>query len=221
MTIDLVTWARTEAARLGEEGRRRVPNDTGALGVTASDRRPETASAMEFLSRNARGSRFVEFAEHALAEEYYDSAAILAVARQLENWAEFVEQGLAASLPYEAQSRIDAATDLMEQVQALLDDSAVIPAAPVMLAGAALEEFLRSLLATTTEAITGSPSLTKYASALRRANLLNANDEKDVIAMAGTRNDAAHGNFDLIDAARARLMADQVNLFIRQKSPVP
>ena len=33
---------------------------------------------------------------------------------------------------------MEAAADLMEQVQLLLDDSAVVPTAPVILAGAAL-----------------------------------------------------------------------------------
>jgi hypothetical protein len=101
----------------------------------------------------------------------------------------------------------------------LLNNPAVVPAAPVMLAGAALEEFLRALLARTSESVTGDPSLAKYAAALRRAGVLTANDEKDVLAMAGTRNDAAHGHFDRISPERARLMADHVNLFIRQKTP--
>jgi hypothetical protein len=45
---------------------------------------------------------------------------------------------------------------------------------------------------------------------------LTPNDVKDVTFIAGTRNDAAHGQFDRISEDRARLMADHVNMFIRQ-----
>ena len=62
-----------------------------------------------------------------------DMAAILS------DWADYVESGLALEQPFEIRARLEAATDLMEQVQRLLDDRAVHHAAPVMLAGAALE----------------------------------------------------------------------------------
>lgn len=57
--------------------------------------------------------------------------------------------------------------------------------------------------------------LRRYA--LRKAGHLTANDEKDVTSIAGLRNDAAHGKFDVVTRDRAALMADQVNLFMRQR----
>jgi hypothetical protein len=66
-----------------------------------------------------------------------------------------------AEAPLEARSRVEAATDLMEQVQILLDDRKVHPAGPVMLAGAALEEFLRSMIVTSTLQPKGKPGITE------------------------------------------------------------
>lgn len=212
-------WARAEVSRLQALLPNVVAADARSGYGTSRLRHAHTSQALEFLRRVAPGSAFLDHAESELAGAPEDNLAVAAVAANLANWIEFAEAGMATALPYATQARLDAATDLMEQVQALLNDPKVVPAAPVMLAGAALEEFLRSLLATTTETVSGSATLAKYAAALRRGDVLTANDEKDVIAMAGTRNDAAHGNFEMISPERARLMADQVNLFIRQRTP--
>jgi hypothetical protein len=107
----------------------------------------------------------------------------------------------------------------MEQVQILLDDRKVHPAGPVMLAGAALEEFLRSMIVTSTLQPKGKPGISSYAATLREANLLTAQDVKDITAWGGMRNDAAHGNFGAITIDRARIMVDGINLFMRQKGP--
>ncbi len=214
-----VEWAKAELQRLRETAEEAATLEAREQYPPRLDRRVQSSQAIEFLRRMAPGSTFVEHAQHAIHDQYHGSSAIEGVASALESWVKFVVSGLATQLPYDTQSRIDAATDLMEQVQTLLDDATVIPAAPVMLAGAALEEFLRSLMPTTASTLVGTPSIAKYAEALRRAGVLTANDVKDVLAIAGTRNDAAHGHFDRISAERARLMADQVNLFMRQNSP--
>jgi hypothetical protein len=76
----------------------------------------------------------------------------------------------------------------MEQVQVLLDDPKVHVAAPVVLAGAALEEFLRSMLATTPAAVVvGRPGIQAYAEALRKVEVLAAQDVKDITAWAAQR----------------------------------
>lgn len=132
---------------------------------------------------------------------------------------EMTEEGL-ISLPVEAEARVYAANDLMEQVETLLQDRRVHPAAPVMLAGAALEEFLRSLVVTHDAKPKGKPGISSYATALRTAEVLEAQDIKDVTAWAGMRNAAAHGQFDQIEIPNARLMAQGINLFMRQHAVV-
>ena len=68
-----------------------------------------------------------------------------AIAFKLEEWATYQESGMAGLRPFEVRFRIEAASDIMEQAQDLLKGSSVHVAAPVVLAGACLEEFLRSM----------------------------------------------------------------------------
>ncbi|WP_143737251.1 hypothetical protein [Microbispora sp. GKU 823] len=179
------------------------------------------AAALEFLRRHAAGTKFLTAAEDVFRAEYPEPAhiALTGLSQALEGWAQFVEDGMAETLPFPVTARMEAATDLMEQVQQLLDDQRMHPAAPVMLAGAALEEFLRSMVAATGAAVTGKPSINAYASALRSIDAISAQDMKDITSWAGSRNDAAHGHFDQLSRERAQIMADGINLFIRQHTP--
>jgi hypothetical protein len=112
--------------------------------------------------------------------------------------------------------RFEAATDLMEQVQLLLEDSSVVAAAPAMLAGAALEEALRGLMVGCDEPIVGAPSISKYSISLRKCGRISRQDEKNITAWGGLRNAAAHGQFDAVSPHEARLMVAGVNLFLQQ-----
>ena len=190
---DLVAWARAEAARL------------------RTDEARSTSAGVEFLRVHA-GSASAFYAEAAESRGLKRGR----VPAALDAWAEFFAAGLAET-PLALSLRLEAATDLMEQVRRLLDDSSVHPAAPVMLAGAALEEFLRGLLAKTSETLKGR-GIDAYAAALRRADVLDAQDAKDVTALAGLRNAAAHGEFDKVTIDQARLMEMQVNLFMQKKA---
>lgn len=218
MSGDPLGWAAGEAIRLKGVASSREIEDEVAYSSAV---RHHAAAAMEFLRIHAGGTDFYNGIEtNFTGTQIGPKAALLAVADLLERWIAYQQSGLAALVPFAAQARIEAATDLMEQVQFLLDDTQVIPAAPIMLAGAALEEFLRSMVAANPQAtVAGKPGLNSYALALAASGLLTKQDVKDVTAMAGHRNDAAHGHFDLLSPERARLMADMVNLFIRQHTP--
>jgi len=144
--------------------------------------------------------------------------ALRRVADVLEAWVQFVQDGLEAVPSFRVRARMEAATDLMEQVQQLLDDSNTHPAAAVVLAGAALEEFLRSRVDAVAALLTGRPGISAYANALRKSEYLSAQDVKDVTAWAGQRNEAAHGQFERLSRARAQIMVDGINLFMRQKT---
>jgi hypothetical protein len=82
------------------------------------------------------------------------------LAQVVNDWADFVDAEWTMRVPCSARACADAATDLLEQVQALLEDPKVHPAAPVVLAGAALEELLRSLVATHAAEVKGRQGLT-------------------------------------------------------------
>jgi hypothetical protein len=113
--------------------------------------------------------------------------------------------------------RVDAATDLTEQVQLLLDEPEVHPAAPVVLAGAALEEFLRSRVVATGTTISGTPGIDTYASALQAAGDLSSTELNAITAWAGQRNEAAHGRFENLSKQRAQIMVDGINLFMQKR----
>jgi len=221
----LTKWATTEAERLSEAARA-VPSPLGEhrdlSGIWAYKVFHHVSAALEFLRVHAgESSGFYRTAHYAFDPESHKlnaREAILAVAVSLEQWAAYVQSDVGGILPYEARARQDAANDLMEQVQSLLDDTSVHPAAPIMLAGAALEEFLRALISVNGCTIVGKLGIGSYAGGLRSADLISAQDAKDITAWAGQRNDAAHGNFGGLTRPRAQVMADGINLFIRQYS---
>lgn len=178
---------------------------------------PIVTPALETLRRHAPGTVFYDSAVSLLKGRADPEATLVDVADVLQSWQEYRRSGLAATPGVAVQARVAAATDLMEQVQRLLDDRAVHPAAPIVLAGAALEEALRSLVIGGHLEVNGKPGLQSYAEALKRDEQLTAQDVKDVTGWAGLRNDAAHGQFDAISAERAQIMVDGINLFMRQK----
>ena len=138
-----------------------------------------------------------------------------AVGDMLREWISMVRAGQANPRLVEPFSAGAASsTDLLEQVQRLNSDDAVAPAAPIVLAGAALEIALRSALDELGLTFTGRPSISSYAEALRGAGVLNRQDIKEVTQMAGLRNHATHGEHELLSRERAGLMEQQVNLFL-------
>jgi hypothetical protein len=211
-TPDLLEWARNEAKLLRQ--------DAPGVQYHAVFGRPRAAAALDFLRRHASGTNFLCAAEGTFDKgvAMQGSDALMRMAEILESWAKFVEDGMAAVQPFSVQARIEAATDLMEQVQQLISDSKVHPAAPIVLAGAALEEFLRSRVTASNVQVKGKPGINSYAQALQAGGSLSAQDVKDITAWAGQRNEAAHGEFAKLSPERAQIMIDGINLFMRQKA---
>jgi hypothetical protein len=143
---------------------------------------------------------------------------VIAAVDVLEQWLALEKAGFMTRAPYAVRVRQEAATDLMEQVHTLLDDGKVHPAAPVMLAGAALEEVLRALALAGPVQPKGKPGMESYANALRTAEIISQQQRKDITSVSGLRNKAAHGDFDGIQLTNAQLMAQQVNLLLSQLS---
>ncbi len=88
-----------------------------------------------------------------------------------------------------------------------------------MLVGASLEEFLRNWVEASDLSIgNAKPSIDVYCKTLRAVDLISKQDAKDITSWAGTRNHAAHGDWDHVsDRTRIRLMLEGVNLFMRKK----
>ena len=188
--------------------------------------RAQAIAALDFLERYAgTGSRWAVDAHdvfNSRADNRSMESGAQAIGDVLRQWVAMVRSGQTRPRLIESFSiRAASSTDLLEQVRALNADKKVTPAAPIMLAGAALEIALRVAveeLGLTVE--TTRASIDAYAQALRQADVLTRQDMKDITQMAGLRNDAAHGNHDDLDRTRAGLMEQQVNVFLTRLDDV-
>ncbi len=151
-----------------------------------------------------------------------DYGLIGRLASILHSFRDYVAQGLLAEVSPERQAQLDVVSDILAQAQTMLDQSDVHPAAPAMVIGASLEEFLRTWCeAEMLEAGGRKPCIDTYAKMLRSAELISKQDIKDIVSWAGTRNDAAHGKWEAVDdRARIRNVLEGVHLFMR-KAKVP
>ena len=180
--------------------------------------RARATSALIFLGQfTGAASRWSESAHEAFDNEGEDQSmesGARAVGDVITEWIRMVRSGQATPKLESFSARAASSTDLLEQVRALNEDHRVAPAAPIVLAGAALEIALRSTIEELGLTVEGRRNINTYAQALRQADVLNKQDIKDVTQMAGVRNDAAHGNHDLLSRERASLMEQHVNLFL-------
>jgi hypothetical protein len=174
------------------------------------------AQACEFLRKFAgENSAFVQIAVNAMGDGIPEGPE--KVARALESFAAYTDAGLLNEISPERKAQLDVVSDLLEQAQSLIDAGGVHPAAPAMLIGATLEEFLRTWIEFRNLPLGNRKrGLDTYAQVLREANLINKQDAKDITAWAGLRNHAAHGEWEQIGAkANVSLMLQGVNLFMR------
>jgi hypothetical protein len=142
------------------------------------------------------------------------------VREALDGFIRYVENGLLESVSIQRQARIDVVSDILEQAQILLDTKDVHPAAPAVLTGAVLEEFLRNWAEEAGLKLGNrKPSIDAYTGCLREADLITKQDAKDITSWGGIRNHAAHGEWDEVgDKHRVRLMLEGINLFMRRYS---
>lgn len=130
----------------------------------------------------------------------------------------YVENGLLEGLSIQRKAQIDVVSDFLSQAETLLSTKGVHPAAPTVLIGASLEEFLRNWVEDADLSLSGKkPGLEAYANILREADLITKQDIKDITSWGGLRNHAAHGEWDEVqNEQRIRLMLEGVNLFMRK-----
>jgi len=174
------------------------------------------AQVVQFLSDFAGPkSSFLQLANTSIANK--DLIADAATAA-LDNFRSYVEAGLHGEISPERKAQLDVVSDLLEQAQSLLGAKAVHPAAPIVLIGATLEEFLRTWVEGKNFPIGQRKlSIDTYAQILLAEGIITKQDMKDITAWAGLRNHAAHGEWEEVaDKQRASLMLDGVNLFMRK-----
>lgn len=222
----VVEWARAQSDEL-QSDMRFEPSDGMYGGYwTVTDWRKKgllmarAAAGLEFLRQHAgEDSEWLRrgmIAYESNADRSSMESGVHALGEILRLWADHVERGV-TRLPAELGEgvRVLASTDLMDQVRLLNQDRRVHFAAPIVLAGAALETALRGAVDQLSLPLDpGSPGIALYGRALRTAGILGKQDMKDIEQMAGLRNDAAHGEFNGLSSERAGLMEQQVNVFL-------
>lgn len=175
------------------------------------------AQTVEFLKTFAGPkSAFVERVQSLTgSSDGYKANVIVSV---LEAFVSHLESGLLSAVSPERRGQLDVMSDLLRQAAHLLDDHSIHPAAPAMIIGASLEEFLRTWVEAENLPLGArSPTLSNLSHVLREAELIGKQDVKDIESWAGLRNHAAHGHWDQVqDRNRIALMLDGVNLFLRQ-----
>lgn len=151
------------------------------------------------------------------ATDAYKSNYVFSV---LNSFIQYIENDLLRSVSLEREIQIETVSDYLSQAENLLNDKNVHPAAPAVLIGASLEEFLRNWLEEIGFDITTiKNSLDAYSSELRKQEKITKQDLKDIVSWGGTRNDAAHGHWENVnDKNRIKLMLEGVNLFMRKYS---
>jgi len=138
----------------------------------------------------------------------------------LNSYIDHSNSGLASILSVKRKAELDVVSDFLEQAQILMDIKGVHPAAPAILIGATLEEFLRSWVENEGLSIEPrKPSIDTYSTTLRSNDYITKTDVKDIASWAAVRNHAAHGEWEQLGGVeRIRLMLEGVNLFMRKYS---
>jgi hypothetical protein len=106
----------------------------------------------------------------------------------------------------------DLFSDFLEMAEYFLQEGYKDPAA--VMAGGVLEEHLRKLCGKHGVTIPPKPKLDTMNTDLAKAGAYNKNDQKQVTAWAGLRNDAAHGNYGQYGEGEIKLMVAGVRDFI-------
>lgn len=203
-----------DAAALIQQAKRIMSNLQGSGQMTYLGAH---AQACEFL-RVYAGPKSAFLENMRKLEGYAPDYGAQLAARVMESFVQYVEAGLHSEIPPERRAQLDVVSDFLEQASQLLETKEVHPAAPAVLIGATLEEFLRTWVEAQGLSLGNrKPGLDAYAVVLRDAELITKQDVKDITSWGGVRNHAAHGEWDQVsDRQRVRLMLEGVNLFMRR-----
>jgi len=141
----------------------------------------------------------------------------------LDSFLRAVEKELVSNVSFERKLKIEVVNDYLAQAEILLDKAEYHPAISAFLIGASLEEFLRTwIIEQNLYSNISKPSIDTFALELKKQNLIDKQDYKEITSWAGIRNDAAHGNWDLVEERKKiYLMLLGVNLFIKKYTLQP
>lgn len=174
--------------------------------------------AIEFLQNYAgKKSSFYKNINKLNINELYKNSVRESAKGCLEGFISHVENDLTNGISIERKVQLETVSDFLEQATTLLNSSDIHPAAPAMIIGAALEEFLRNWVEELGIEFDGKSGIDNYSKILKKKDLIDKQDFKDITSWAGLRNETTHGHWDVVnDKKRITLMLEGVNLFMRK-----
>ncbi len=205
-----------DSDKLIEQSKRLILATEGSIN-NAGKMKGTIAQVCEFLKRYAgTNSAFLEIAKS--AQNFNNEYGSKLLIGTLNSFIEYIEAGLLNDISPERKAQLDVVSDFLEQAHNLLQTKGIHPAAPAVIIGATLEEFLRTWIEAENLSLGNrKPSLDSYSQILREADFITKQDVKDLIAWGGVRNHAAHGEWEEVsDKKRISLMLEGVNLFMRK-----
>jgi len=167
-------------------------------------------SCQSFLSRV-----FGRESDHYLAfSKEIERGIAFSNAKRAQGVMRAAEDDLSAGALFQVRALIEAEVfdDFLEQAEALHKAGYYQPAAVV--AGAVLEDGLRSLCTTNSITIPSRPKLDTMNSDLAKAGVYSKLVQKKITTLADLRNKAAHGQWDEFDAEDVEEMLAQVRRFM-------
>ncbi len=140
------------------------------------------------------------------------------VIASLSAYINYIKNGLNVGISIERKAQLDIVSDLLDQANALLNNEKMHPAAPIIIIGSSLEEFLRIWVEEASLSLDSQkPSIKAYGNVLKEANLISKQDIRDITSWIALIYHAAVGDWDeFSDKSRVSLMLDGVNLFMRK-----
>lgn len=173
--------------------------------------------AVEFLRvfSGDKSSFYTNILNYRNSKDYFRRDRTITILNAFIN---YIENGLMEEVSIERKAQIDVVSDFLDQANTLLETKNVHPATATVLIGASLEEFLRNWVEDSSLSIGNQKKgIDTYAKTLKKANLIDTQDMKDITVWAGLRNHAAHGNWEEVeDKKRISIMLESVNLFMRK-----
>ncbi len=185
------------------------------------------ANVCDFLSSYAgKNSLFYKACKDLIGDEIQFASSgpdyvIEVLYATLDRFADHLKSGFHNAVPAGKKAQLLVVSDFLEMADALLADSDIHPAAPAVLTGATLEEFLRNWIKDEGLSLSErSEGINNFAQVLLKAELINKQDLKDLTAWAGIRNDASHGHWDKVTQEKVGIMLRGVDLFLKTYSPI-
>jgi hypothetical protein len=178
-----------------------------------------TESVQFLRDYGGRNNKFIETLERLDPFSNESELVRSIIIHVLQSFRTYVMNNLLSGFSPERQAQIEVVSDILGQAQNLLREGDIHPAAPTMIIGAALEEFLRNWIEEKKLDMEGKkPGIENYAQILQKNDFIGKQDHKDITSWAGMRNDATHGDWEKVnDRKKADLMLQGVNLFLRLK----